>query len=87
MIASANKGAAEHKARYIWKVGILRWALPLYLLFMVMESFVLRRHNAFTLSNLAEVGLFALVVWLITGWIFGFIMWRRRQSLSRKQRP
>jgi ABC-type dipeptide/oligopeptide/nickel transport system permease component len=37
----------------------------------------------FTLPNMLEIAAFALVVWLITGWIFGSILWRRRQKLSQ----
>jgi hypothetical protein len=75
----------ESKARYICKVGILRWALPLYVLFMIMETFMVRRRHPqdFTLVNMVEIAIFALVIWLITGWIFGSILWRRRQKLSQ----
>jgi hypothetical protein len=83
MIPSAQ--IPESKARYIWKFGIVRWALPLYLLFMVMETFMVRyRHpHDFTVPNMLEIAAFALIVWLITGWIFGSIIWRHRQKRSQ----
>jgi hypothetical protein len=87
MIPAANKKSLESKARYIWKVGIVRWALPLYLLFMVVETLMVRHHHPqdFTLPNMLEIAVFGLIIWLITGWIFGSILWRRRQKLSQNR--
>ncbi len=73
----------EGKARYIWKFGILNWALPFYLLFMVMESFAMHRRHELTPSNLAQAALYALVLWLITGWVLGTIFWHRFRKNSK----
>lgn len=75
----------ESKARYIWKAGILRWALPLYVMFMIAETFMVKHRHPldFTMTNMIEIAAFGLFIWLITGWIFGSIMWRRRQKLSQ----
>lgn len=82
---TASSQIPESKARYIWKVGILRWALPLYVMFMTIEAFMVRHRHPldFTMTNMLEIAAFGLVIWLITGWIFGFIMWRRRQKLAQ----
>lgn len=84
MTPSTSQKRVESKARYIWKAGILRWALPLYVMFMIVETFMVRHRHPldFTMTNMLEIAAFGLVIWLITGWIFGSIMWRRRQKLS-----
>lgn len=76
MTPVATKKAGS-QARYILKFGILCWALPLYLFFMVLESFAMRRRHEFTASNVAQEALYALVLYLLVGWILGAVFWHR----------
>jgi hypothetical protein len=78
--AQIEKLIALGQSSFILRVGILRWALPAFLLATAMDYvYPSHAHRSFdaTLMTLS----IRLAVWIGAGCLFGDIMWNRSNAL------
>jgi hypothetical protein len=75
---------ARGQASFIFRVGILRWALPVFLLMTAWDYFdAFHAHKSFDASILA-ISL-RLAIWLGAGCLFGDFMWHHSQKQLDRQ--
>ena len=63
------------KKSYIWRVGILRWGLPIFMFMTPFSLFASRNLHPITVSRVLFSVIVGLLIWPATGALFGLIMW------------
>lgn len=82
--AQMEKLVARGQLSFILRVGILRWALPVFLLTTAMDYFYpSRSHRSFDASLM--VLSVRLAIWIGAGCLFGDYMWNRSITLLNRR--
>jgi hypothetical protein len=74
------------KKNYIWRIGILRFGLPMFVLMTVVSLFVSRNLHPITLTRVIFAIIVGLLIWPAAGALWGLVMWqfaRRRYARSQ----
>jgi hypothetical protein len=82
--AQLEKLVARGQLSFILRVGILRWALPVFLLTTAMDYFYPSRPHRSLDATLMTLSI-SLAVWIGAGCFFGDYMWNRSVALLNRR--
>lgn len=72
------------KPSFIWRVGILSWALPVFLVTMAWDYYThFHAHRPFDVTILTIA--VRLAIWVAAGCFFGGTMWNRYHEMLDRQ--
>lgn len=79
---------ARGKGSYVWRQGILRFALPMLVVMFVytffLEPLLWREPMALEGGVVLRWLMVSLILWPIVGWLFAEWMWRANEKKERE---
>ena len=67
---------AKGKKQYIWRAGVMRWALPVFAIFTPSMLIFGPRTHQLSMAEIIGTTIVSFLVWSVCGYFFGLWMWK-----------
>jgi hypothetical protein len=74
-------------SKFVLTRGVLVWGVPLFLITTAWDLFLNPRSNLRATSHFTSLLLYNLLLWLLLGSLFGWVVWKARSGKSKNQKP
>jgi hypothetical protein len=73
--------------KFVLTRGVLGWGIPLFLITTAWDLFLNPRSNLRATSHFTSLLLYSLLLCLLLGSLFGWVVWKVRSGKSKNQKP
>ena len=74
-------------SKFVLTRGVFGWGVPLFLITTAWDLFLNPRSNLRASSHFSSLLFYNLLVCLLLGIVFGWVVWKARRGNSKNQKP